>query len=84
MERRTITIEQAEADNPGVASVPALARPFGGVHAQWEALKASTRPGDELVAFESPAASWRALSGRCGVALVRDGVTVAEVVTTIS
>lgn len=45
MDRRTITLEQAEAENPGVQSVPDLAKPFGGVNGQWERLKAAMQPG---------------------------------------
>ncbi|WP_267426741.1 hypothetical protein [Methylobacterium sp. GC_Met_2] len=84
MDRRVITVEQAEAENPGVPSVPDLAKPFGGVNGQWERLKAAMQPGDELVAFNSPLASWRAFCGRQGVALVRDGQTVMEVVTMLN
>lgn len=84
MDTRTITVEQAEAENPGVPSVPALAKPFGGVSGQWERLKAAMQPGDELIAFHSPIESWRAFCGRRGVALVRDGRTVMEVVTMLN
>ncbi len=84
MDMRTITVEQAEAENPGVPSVPDLAKPFGGVSGQWERLKAAMRPGDELVAFHSPIESWRAFCGRRGVALVRDGETVMEVITMLN
>ena len=39
------------------------------------------RPGDRIVRFESPAASWEDLAGRAGIALVRDGEAIGAIVT---
>jgi len=76
--QNTITVAQAEAENPGitddrVAKYPDAAQPFGFRHGDWEALKAQMQPGDELWTFASPPESWQHLAGRAGIALVRDG-----------
>ncbi len=39
------------------------------------------RPGDTILRFESSAASWEDLSGRAGIALVRDGEAIDAIVT---
>ncbi|RTM03363.1 MAG: hypothetical protein EKK31_18550 [Hyphomicrobiales bacterium] len=59
----------------------ALLKPFGHSNSQWEALKAGMQPGDELWTFTSSPASWRALAGSAGIALVREGRIVATIVT---
>ena len=83
---RKTSIEEAEAAHPGFADErahrwPELARPFGLASRRWEKLKARMQAGDELWTFRSPEASWRNLAGSAGVALVRDGVVIDEVVT---
>jgi hypothetical protein len=47
-------------------------------HAQWETLRASMQPGDELWTFASPAESWQRLAGRSGIALVRNKKSCAQ------
>jgi len=47
--RKKVTIEEAEADNPGttddrVPRFPQAARPFGFLNRQWETLKAEIKP----------------------------------------
>lgn len=44
-------------------------------------LKLRMLAGDQIWAFSSPSHTWRTLSGRAGVALVRNGSSVAHVVT---
>jgi hypothetical protein len=39
------------------------------------------QPGDELWTFTSSPASWRALAGSAGIAMVREGRIVATIVT---
>ena len=68
--RRRLTVAEIEADNPGFAG-----------HARWEEIKATMQPGDELWSFHSPSWTWQALCGRAGIALVRDGAIVAELIT---
>jgi hypothetical protein len=55
--------------------------PNSGVYGKWERLKAEMQPGDKLVRFASPAASWEDLAGRAGIALVRDGKVIDAFVT---
>jgi hypothetical protein len=47
----------------------------------WRRLKALLQPGDRLWTFCSSFESFQALAGRCGVAIVRDGRAIAQVVT---
>jgi hypothetical protein len=70
-----ISVEQAETEHMSGGV------PFGGVNAKWQALKATMRTGDELWSFCSQPDSWGAHAGRSGVALVRDGRVVADLVT---
>lgn len=61
--------------------IAALLKPFGSSNGEWEVMKASMQPSDELWTFASSPASWRALAGRAGIALVRDGKIVAMIIT---
>ena len=86
---KKISVEEAEAEHPGVRDEraiqsPELAKPFGFRHAQWEALKADMRANDEIWTFSSPSRSWEDLAGRAGVALVRDGQAIKAVVTMLN
>jgi hypothetical protein len=51
---------------------------------EWNALTAAAAPGDVAWYFRSPEATWAALSGRAGFALVRQGEVVAAFVTQLS
>jgi hypothetical protein len=78
----TTSVAEAEAANPGITDdriekYPDAAKPFGFKHGEWEALKAQMQPGDALWTFASPPESWEHLAGRAGIALVRDGNTIA-------
>jgi len=68
------TLEDAEARHPG------LQHPSSLLYRDWQALKAAMQPADEIFAFHSSPESWRALAGRGGIALVRAGKVVREVV----
>jgi len=70
-----------EVDRRSPERVAALLKPFGYSNSKWEALKAGMQPGDELWTFTSSPASWRALAGSAGIALVREGRIVATIVT---
>ena len=81
-----ITVAEAEAQHISppddrIARYPQLGLPFGFENPKWEALKREMRDGDELRLFESPSDSWRAHSGRAGVALVRDGLVIAYIIS---
>ena len=84
-----ISVEAAEIANPGVsddraARFPEAARPFGFQSGEWESLKASMQPGDEIWTFSSPEDSWKNDAGRAGVALVRAGVPIKAIVTVMN
>ncbi len=84
--RKKVTVAEAEASNPGIsddraARFPEAAKPFGFLHSEWEALKAKIMPGDELWTFASPAGSWKALAGRAGIVLIRDGKPMSIITT---
>ena|SRR2546427_1156861 len=72
---RKITVEEAESlyEIEGV--------PFGYINGKWMTLRGKVMAGDELWIFRTPEESWVHLSGREGVALVRNGEVVAEIVT---
>jgi hypothetical protein len=71
----TISIEQAEAQNM-VDGIP-----FGAGSDSWKRLEDSLQSGDSLWAYCSPFESFKALAGRCGIAVVRDGRVVMQLVT---
>jgi hypothetical protein len=86
---KKISIAEAEATHPGVNDervqrMPEIAKPFGFLNSQWEALKAEMQSGDELWTFRSPDQSWQDLGGRAGVVLVRDGIPIKALVTVMN
>jgi hypothetical protein len=86
---KPISIAEAETAHPGITDdrvqrFPDAAKPFGFRNAEWEALKAEMRPGDELWTFSSSAKSWRSLAGRAGIALVRNGTPIETLVSVMN
>lgn len=49
-----------------------------------ERLGVEPQPGDEVWSFSSPASHWKALAGRAGDALVRDGRVRHTVLTVVT
>lgn len=87
--QKKISVAEAEAAYPGinddrVTRFPEAAKPFGFSHPQWEDLKAAMMPGDEIWTFTSTPESWGDLAGRAGVALVREGIPIKVVITTMN
>jgi hypothetical protein len=83
--QKPISVAEAEAAYPGIRDdrvkrFPDAAKPFGFKNAEWEDLKSEMQPGDELWTFSSSPASWQALAGRSGIALVRNGVPIKTLV----
>ena len=72
---KEVSVAQAEAEHM------VDGKPFGASNDAWKQLKASLRPGDAIWTYCSPAESFRAHAGRCGIALVRNGKTVTQFVT---
>jgi hypothetical protein len=58
--------------------------PFGFQYEGWVRLKAMIEPGDELWEFSNSEESWKNLSGRAGICLVRQGEVVYSLVTLMS
>lgn len=58
--------------------------PFGFQYDQWRTLVDRMEPTDELWEFSSSVESWRALAGRRGICLVRDGRIVDSIITMMS
>jgi hypothetical protein len=94
-QRRLSSVEEAEADchdylrkvltsTTDVRKAEALRKTFGLQHEQWEAFKSQIQPGDELWEFCSAQATWSARMGRAGYELLRDGVVIAEIITSRS
>jgi hypothetical protein len=84
-----IRVEAAEAEHPGLSDerverFPEVAKAFGFQNGEWESLKASMKPGDEIWTFASPDDYWKNYAGRAGVALVRTGVPIKAIVTVMN
>jgi hypothetical protein len=65
-------------------SLSELGDNWGYLQREWDALRSEMREGDELWEFASPQSSWDALAGRAGVALVRGGQVLSQIVTIVS
>jgi len=50
----------------------------------WDNLKSQMKVGDELWVFSSPNDTWRNLSGRAGVCIVRDGEIIKSEVSVLN
>jgi len=74
-----ISIQDAEAKN--MADIDGCDIPFGYVYNQWKTLLSKMRDGDELHEFCSSDESWDFLAGREGIALVRNGEIITDIVT---
>lgn len=58
--------------------------PFGFQNAEWNKLVSQMKEGDELWEYASAPDTWKKLSGRAGILLIRDGKTVDGLVTRMS
>jgi hypothetical protein len=80
---KKITVEEAEAHPTRIRETGEL-KPFGYCNAEWERLKRAMQPGDELYHFSSSPESWKHLAGRRGIALVRNGEIIADIITSMN
>jgi hypothetical protein len=55
--------------------------PFGFLNEQWKKMKAKVKPGDRLVAFDTPQEDWDNLGGMTGYALIRGDLLIDIIVT---
>jgi hypothetical protein len=71
-----LTIAKAEHANTRPGQLP-----FGGLAKEWDLLKAQVREGDEIWSYCSPEATWKAMCGRQGIWLIRNGKIIYDIVT---
>ena len=76
--RGEISIEDAEAEH--MVTMDGHDVPFGYNNDQWRTILKIIEDGDKLYEFRSPEKSWRKFAGTEGVALVRNGEIVADIV----
>ena len=74
-----ISKEEAEAGN--MVEIEGQKVPFGHMDHAWDKLLEKMQDGDKLYEFRSSDDSWEHLAGCQGIALVRDGEIVADIVT---
>ena len=74
-----ISIHDAEAKNMVVINGRNI--PFGFISSSWRHLLSNMVDGDELYEFSSPDVDWDHLAGREGIALVRGGEIITDIVT---
>lgn len=73
-----ISRENAEAIN--MVKIDGRDVPFGYNNYQWCSIQKMMKQGDRLYEFRSPKKSWENYAGKEGIALVRDGEIVADIV----
>ena len=73
-----ITTENAEDTNE--VKIDGRNVPFGYSNSQWLYILGIMETGDRLIEFRSPAESWKCFAGIEGIALVRNGEIVADLV----
>ena len=73
-----ISIENAERVN--LVKIDSRNVPFGYSNSQWLYILKIMEEGDRLFEFRSPAESWKCFAGLEGIALVRNGEIVADLV----
>ncbi len=77
-----ITKEEAEAGH--MVEIEGRKVPFGHMSLVWSRLLDKMQDGDKLYEFRSSDHSWEHLAGRQGIALVRDGEIVADIITVMN
>jgi hypothetical protein len=76
--------EWVRDDRVDPVSAAALAKPFGFMNRQWEALKVSMRPGDELHRFNSPPKRGRAWPVGLGLLWFAIARSLGRIITRMS
>ena len=77
-----LTVKEAEEKN--MVEIDGRQVPFGYTNDQWVVLCKQMQKKDELYEFRSPEDSWNSFAGREGIALVRDGEIIADIITLMS
>jgi hypothetical protein len=82
---KRITVGEAEAAHMVIDGRPGLGPvPFGFLNKEWRALLDQMTQDDELWEYSSSSESWKALAGRAGIALVRNGEVVDSILTVMN
>ncbi len=81
---KKITVEEAEKANMITIRKSGEQVPFGYVNFLWKRLLDQMEEGDNLFEFNSDDESWDNLAGRAGLALVRDGKIIADMITSMN
>ena len=82
LQETVISARDAEAKH--MVSIDGTEVPFGYIQNKWRTLLEKMQEGDNLYEFRSSDESWKFLAGREGIALVRDGKIVADIVTSMN
>lgn len=82
LQNTVISARDAEAKH--MVSIDGTGVPFGYIINEWRALLDKMQEGDKLYEFRSSDQSWEFLAGREGIALVRDGKIVADILTSMN
>lgn len=77
-----ISVEEAERNC--TVTIRGQEIPFGYQYDSWQLMLKEMREGDCLHEFDSGPESWEMLAGCSGLALVRDGVVVSNIVSIIN
>jgi len=83
MDSRLRTVALVEVEKAAIVN----GVPFGCASKEWYEFRDQFREGDELWYFRTPEETWTTLLPRCGMAgyaMVRDGVLIAEFLTSQS
>ena len=73
-----ISLEDAKALN--MVKLDGCDVPFGYNNYQWRSIQKMMQQGDRLYEFRSPKESWQNFAGKEGIALVRDGKIVTDLI----
>lgn len=74
----------SKSDGEELPYDPILDLPFGYINEEWQKIISKLLVSDELWTFRNSDAEWRALCGRAGIAVVRDGDVVDLLLTEMS
>jgi hypothetical protein len=72
------TVEEAEIEHD------VCGEPFGRMFSEWKEFKRYLQEEDELWEFSSPKINWDRRYGRAGICILRNGVSIREIVTSMS
>jgi hypothetical protein len=72
-------VRKSAVDDRNIPQVP-----FGFMNKEWVEMKSKIKPGDRLVAFNTPKEYWDNLAGMKGYALIRGEILVDVLITVVN